>query len=321
VRPLPSAAKHQCGVFSARQALNAGWTRSALHHAVRTGVLIKLRPGAYQVTDLSLVAELNPYEQARWRHAAPGVATVLTTEAVASHSTAAVLQGIPLLFIPRQACVCVMPWWTGRIGGVHLHRCALPRKKLVDVNCTSTERIVVDLAREHGVAAGVVAADFALHERRTTLAKLDTELEGCRRWPGVRSAREAIAFADGRTESVLESRSRLALRDWGVPAPRPQARIGNEWGGFVGRLDFYWDEFGVGGEADGDVKYGGTDPEPLIEEKKRQGRFEDLEMPIVRWGSGDINDFGSVVARLRRAFARAARTPREERRWILLPPL
>ncbi len=322
MRSIPPEAAAQCGVFSTSQALRAGWTSSALHHATRRGDLRRLRRGAYEVTDLAAIAPgLSELDQARWRHAAPGIAAVLTTLAVASHSTAAVLRGIPLLFVPARACVCVVPWWTGRMVGVHLHRCTMPLPAPVAVPSTELERTVIDLAREHGVASGVVAADYVLHKGMTTLAELQAAMDSCLRWPGVRAAREAIGLAEARTESVLETRSRLALRAWGLPAPEPQARIANEWGGFVGRVDFYWDEFGVVGEADGDVKYGGTEPEPLIKEKRRQGALEDLELPVVRWGSSDLRHFGPVAERLRRTFNRAARLPRDQRRWVVLPPL
>jgi hypothetical protein len=183
------------------------------------------------------------------------------------------------------------------------------------------ERTIIDLAREHGVAAGVVAADFALHQGLTTLRSLYESLDLCVRWPGVVAAREAIALASPFSESVLESRSRLKLREFGLPEPEPQARLGNQWGEFVGRVDFYWDEFGVVGEADGDMKYAGTDPAPLLKEKKREQELADLELGVVRWSHGDLRDFGPVADRLRRAFARGASRPRSERRWTVLPRL
>jgi hypothetical protein len=155
----------------------------------------------------------------------------------------------------------------------------------------------------------------------TDEVELTAELDRCVRWPGIRAAREAIAFADARGESVLESRSRLKIRDAALPAPEPQARIGNESRRFVGRVDFYWDEYGVVGEADGDMKYDGSDTEALIEEKKRQERLENLGLEIVRWGTSDLADFADVARRLRRAFARGLRKPVSERLWTVLPPL
>ena len=51
---------------------------------------------------------------------------------------------------------------------------------------------------------------------------------------------------------------------------------------FRGRCDFYWDEFGVVGEADGRDKYDGRDV--LWDEKERQEDLERLGIVVVRWG-------------------------------------
>ena len=184
-----------------------------------------------------------------------------------------------------------------------------------------SERIAIDLAREHGVVAGVVAMDYLLHQKVTTVAALQEDLARCVRWPGVRHAREALLRADARSESVLESRSRLKFAEFGLPEPEPQVRIGNEWGDFVARVDFYWDEFGIYGEADGDVKYDGGEPDSLVLEKRRQSALDDLDLEAVRWGSADLGNFAPVAARLERAIARRRRRPITDRRWRVLPRL
>ena len=318
MRELPYHAAEQCGVFTTAQARRAGWTTTALRHAVRSGRLVRLRIGAYQ--DASLDG-LNQFERARWRHAAPAIAAVLTTPgALASHSTSAVARGIPLLFIPMRPCVSVVPWHTGEISRVHVHRCTAAPLTLPAgyVPCTSIERTLIDLAREHGATAGVVSLDYALHEQLTDLSRLYTELDRCVRWPGVRAAREAIRLADARSESPLESRSRLKIPEFGLAAPEPQVSIGNESGGFVGRVDFYWDEFGVVGEVDGAVKYDDEQDRPLHKEKLRQEALENLGLEVVRWGATELRDFDAVAARLRRAFARGAKPGSQDRRWTVL---
>lgn len=262
---------------------------------------------------------MSTFERQRWLHAAPAVAAVLTTPgALASHSTAAVLRGLPLAFLPHRPCVSVVPWHTGEISQVHVHRCtAAPQTLPVgEVGCSSVERTLIDLAREHGLAGGVVPMDVALRNGSTTFDRLYTELDRCVRWPGVRTAREAIALADPLSESPLESQSRLKFGKFGLPQPEPQVSIGNTAGQFVARVDFYWDKFGVVGEADGAVKYEGIDVSPLHEEKKRQEALENLGLTVVRWGYADLHDFEPVSMRLRRAFRRP-----KERGWIVLPRL
>jgi hypothetical protein len=321
VMRLPFDTEQQCGVFTSEQAFAAGWTKAQLSYAVRRDRIDRLRRSVYQAVD---AFALSDHERARWVHAGQAIGAVLMTPgSAASHSAAAALRRMPLLFLPEAACMTVAPWFTGDIARVHVHRCGSRPFSLPvgSVACTRVERTAIDLAREHGVTAGLVALDYALHTGMTDLGKVLEDLERCARWPGVRQAREAVSLADGRSESVLESRSRLKLREFGVPEPDLQRSIGNEWGGFVARVDFYWDGFGVVGEADGAMKYDGTDPEPLLAEKKRQGALEDLELEVVRWGSADLRNFGPVAQRLNRAFSRGQRRPRSERRWTVLPPL
>jgi very-short-patch-repair endonuclease len=184
------------------------------------------------------------------------------------------------------------------------------------VGCLSVERTLIDLAREHGLVSGVVAMDYALGQKLTSVATVSAELDACARWPGVRNAREALALADPLSESPLESRSRLKFREVGIRPPKTQIRIGDAAARFIGRVDFYWDEYGVVGEADGAVKYDGTDPAPLHGEKLRHEALEDAGLTVVRWGNSDLNDFSQVATRLRRAFGRPI-----ERRWTVLPRL
>ena len=46
-------------------------------------------------------------------------------------------------------------------------------------------------------------------------------------------------------------------------------------------MDFYWDEFGVAGEADGRGKY--DDRDVLSAEKDRQEDLENLRLAVTRW--------------------------------------
>ena len=132
----------------------------------------------------------------------------------------------------------------------------------------------------------------------------------CARWPGIRKAREVIEFADGRAATPLESISRVAFREMGLPAPQLQVTlIRDEWGNPKAIVDFYWEQFRVVGEADGLLKYDDEDERlSLRAEKLRQEELEALGFIVVRWGWDDIWRRPEWVAyRLRTAFAKGAR--------------
>jgi hypothetical protein len=97
----------------------------------------------------------------------------------------------------------------------HLGR-ELPARVLTvhDIAVTGLARTSLDLAREHGFSAGVVAID---HELRAgvVLREFEQELARMTSWPYVRTARAALAFGDPGAESVGESLTRVLLAELG----------------------------------------------------------------------------------------------------------
>jgi hypothetical protein len=98
-----------------------------------------------------------------------------------------------------------------------------------------------------------------------------------------------LALAVEAAESVGESRSRALIHVLGLPAPVLQhAFYGSD--GFIGRTDFFWPEYGVIGEFDGDAEYldddllgGRTAREAVLAEKNREYRLRALGYMVVRW--------------------------------------
>jgi len=169
---------------------------------------------------------------------------------------------------------------------------------------TSVARTVVDLARASSFRTGVVAADSALRSRQTSKADLGLCMTACARWPGIQNARRAVAFADGRAESVLESISRVAFADLGLPPPDLQAWVGDEEE-VIGRADFLWRAYRTVGEADGAVKY--ADPARAMAQLERDARLRAAGFEVVHFTWQDITRApGQVVASIKTAFQRGA---------------
>jgi hypothetical protein len=120
-------------------------------------------------------------------------------------------------------------------------------------------------------------------------------------------ARRVIEFADGRAESIGESRSRVAIMLAGLPAPQPQWEVRDDNGMLLGRSDFGWPEHGVLGEFDRRTKYGrllGAGEEPgdaVLREKLREDAMRAERWGMVRWTWPELDDFGPVAERWHRA--------------------
>ena len=269
MRPLPSST-----VFSRADLRALGWTDAAVSRAVAAGRLVRLRRG--QFCRPGPVAE----------QALAVAAARARAGSVISHGSAALLHGLPVLgrrsHLPE---ITVPPNGTGSAHAAHLHRATLAPDEVVLVGgapVTSVARTVIDLARAGSTACGVAAIDAALNRRLVTADDLDEVVRRCWNWPRIRRALRALRLADARAESALESVSRLVIGWLRLPVPDLQTVVADRFGRVIGRLDFYWDEFGVAGEADGRGKYDSR--EILTLEKERQEQLEDETLVVVRWG-------------------------------------
>ena len=315
---LPPAARDQFGVFTYEQAAAHGWSKSALSHAVRQERLVRLRRGVY--ADSGVMAGSDAAARRRQLIVRSCAAVLAERDSIASHRSAAALAGLPILTTPATPCVTIAPSRHGAIEGVHLHRAGLARPSDVVraglIERTSTARTAVDIAREVGVDEAVVVGDAALHRGMTDVHRLRAVAHRYSHWPGMRRAFEAIDRCDGRAESPLESISRLRIGESDLPTPQLQVEISDHRGQWLGRTDFFWEEFGVVGEADGMEKYDGVGPSPLRAEKRRQERLEQAGLVVVRWGWADLRNLPEFAARLERGLASAAVRPAADRLWI-----
>jgi hypothetical protein len=316
-KPLPSEP------LTVAEANELGWTRAARRHAVRRGDLDQLGRSVIAVPmDLDDdLAERRIRELALLR--AAQASSLRCSRAVISHLPAAVGLGLPTYGDLDRPCLTVPPGTALRhLADAHLHRATLPPEDIVDLagfNLTTPRRTILDVAREHGVPAGVVAADFALHEGLVDRQSLAAAYDLCAGWPGRRRARITLSFADGAAESPLESLSRLHIAAARLPRPALQAEICDLDGQYITRCDFYWDEFGVVGEADGMLKYR-TDGERALTERATQKRLERCGLIAVRWGWPDLFAFDAVARQLTLSFGRGARRGSRDRRWGLVRP-
>lgn len=303
-------------VLTRSELLARGWEPSELRRLRGTSQLVSIRRGAYARADPRLS---DPRELHLVRVGA--AARAMSEQAVVSHVSAAVLYGF-LLWRADLSRVHITRarGRGGRISSdVHVTPAPLDAEEVVLVDglrVTSPARTVVDLLRGLAFEQGVVVADSALRSGLVDAAALQAAVARARGWPGVPRARRAVAFADGRSESVGESRSRVAIARAGLPAPQPQLEVFDRQHVLVGRCDFGWTERHTVGEFDGKLKYErdlAPDEEAgkvVFTEKCREDALRDCDLEVARWVWSELRDFRPVVRRIERAFARAARRRR-----------
>lgn len=228
---------------------------------------------------------------------------------VGSHRSAAAIHGLDLLgrWRAAEAVTVTRPpgqgSGTGR-AGVRVHVAALPGEHVTvcgGLLVTSVARTVVDLARTSPFRDGVVVADSALRTGQTSKGELLAVAADCAKWPGIHRARLVVEFCDGKSESPLESISRVAFRDHGLPAPELQVWVGDEDDGLVGRADFLWRRHQTIGEADGAIKY--ADAGRAISQLRRDDALRQAGFQVVHFTWDEINRVPhQVAASIRRAF-------------------
>jgi predicted transcriptional regulator of viral defense system len=288
---LRAAAERQLGLVTAADARRAGYTHPEIRHLCSSGAWVRLRRGVYVPT-----GDLAGMEAAGRRHRLDCLAVLLDLGrpvAAVSHVSAARLWGLPVRRSPGTTVRVTDPVTWRRGKGFHMTQAALPPGDVVmagPVRLTAAPRTLVDCAREWPLDDAVVAMDAALLAGHVTPQQLREAVAAARRWRGAPRAARAVALADGRAESPLETRGRLRLVGAGL-APsglQVEIRTGTR---LVAVVDAWFEDAAVAVEFDGRVKY--TDPwrEPghvLWEEKRREDELRALGIRVVRIADPDL---------------------------------
>ena len=292
-----------------RDAVATGWSDGELSRLVRAGELSRLRRGAY--VDSVLPAEPAALHRLLVRATMAG----LRRPAVVSHQSAAVLHGLPLWDVPLDRVhVTRRPRaWNDSSAVLCCHVAQLRDDEVVEMDglqVTDPVRTALDLARSLPLEAAVVALDAALHLGALSHELLRGRLFDIAGTPGSRTAARAVTAADGRSESVGESRSRVILYRWKLPPSDLQFEIRSPSGVLVARSDFVWEADRLVGEFDGRIKYGRLlrpdqdAGDAVFAEKRREDAVRDENWGVVRWVWADLEVPHRFAARVRRGLER-----------------
>ncbi|MGZ8179038.1 hypothetical protein ACXVUM_14005 [Williamsia sp. SKLECPSW1] len=295
-------------------ALDAGMTDWMLRTGVRTGNLDRLYRGTYVprresfITDDGRLLGADSMEARRdhYRRRVTAAARVGEERKTASHHSAAALHRIPVLGLPDDIHFTTDRHSGGRRKGraFFLHASPLPPDEVTVVDgvpVTTLARTAMDVARTGSFAEALVVLDGALRAGATGVELTMVTSRGRRR-RGIALVRQAMTWADGRSESADESLSRALMIRAGIPMPDLQVEYREDDGEVFARVDFDWGGRVVG-EFDGLVKYG--DAADVIAEKRREDKLRALGIIVVRWTWDDLRNPERFIAQLRRAFATA----------------
>lgn len=293
------------------EARTAGITRSQIRAAIAAGTITRVRHGVICVSGMN-----GGDRREQTLHRVRALLTRMDSDIVVSHSSAAILHGLPL---PPG----------GDDGLVHLT--SLRRRRLqvpgafihaargdVTEHITSIEgvpvvtamRAAIDVARGRSLPHALIPLDAAvrhcvINDPRTHAYRYDDERAECtqvteevirslraqvahlRYCTGIELLRRASLLVSPLSESPLESGSRGELIDAGMPPLALQFRF-IDGRGDGRRADFLLVE-GLIGEADGMIKYDGEDGrERLHAEKLRDLAAAEVAIRTLRWSARDV---------------------------------
>ncbi|MFW0783899.1 hypothetical protein AAFP35_05210 [Gordonia sp. CPCC 206044] len=276
--------------------IGAGRSDADLRRDVRTGVVERVWQGAY----LPAADGLADHAETVERHRATVIAAARSggPGRVASHVSGAAMHRIPM-FEPDLSKVHFTSATTGKtVARGVIHQARLSESDVViidDIPVTSLARTVCDVARTGTLHQAVCVLDSGLH-LGVTVDELDEQVLRLRRHHGSVLLRTAVPLANGLSESVGESVSRLVLAEHPlIPMPECQVEICVEMNGRRKvRADFGWRDadgvLRVVGEFDGRFKYhrsspfGDRLPEDVIyQEKLREDAIRATGPLVVRW--------------------------------------
>ncbi|GAA3554634.1 hypothetical protein GCM10022197_07200 [Microlunatus spumicola] len=305
------------GYVTRGEALAHGETDQTLHAALRSGVLVRLRYGAYALAHV--VADLD--EAGRHVLLARACLAQQRGRVALAGPSAALFRGYDV-FGHDLETVHLARLDAGsarRESGVVHHRLgsavALGVEVRDQVLVVSAQDAVWQTALLSELEGGVVTADSALHQHPELALPLARVAAASLAQPHSRTARLALRLARGESESPGESLTRMACFRHGIPAPALQRDVVDHRGRLIGRADFYWEQFRLLGEFDGRIKYqrllreGETDTQAVVREKTREDEMRATACGMSRfvWSEVQPGSTGRRMAKLQHELEQSRR--------------
>jgi len=296
------------GFFTRAEARDAGYDDKAIARAARTGLWHRFRRGYYSFGDVW--SALSDVERHRVRSRA--VLHSLGDAVALSHVSASVFHGVDIWGIPLDRVhVTRLDGGAGRVEGDVVHHEGLcVEKDVVEVGgdlVMRPERAAIEAVGRVDSEVALAHFDSVLHHGRCDADALQRQFDRMSRWPFTQHLHIAVRMSDGHSASIGESRGRSFCFRHRLPLPELQHDVYGQDGSLLGTCDWWWPEYDLLGEFDGELKYGrllapGQQPGDVVfAEKQREDLIREatgLRMIRVIWH--DYERPRLLVARMER---------------------
>jgi len=287
----------ETGLIRRDELIRSGVGAELVDKALRRRAIIPLQRGFYHPGDHTP----NALHRAR-----AAVLTVGGCDAVASHRTAARVHGlevgsggpekVTIARGERRPHRTRLVFHTSRLGPEDV-------EVIGGIGVTTVARTLVDLCRTvTDRTRAIWAVERALALGRVTRDEMEAVLVRLARAPGIRRAAAWVRLAEPASGSPLETASRLALLDAGLPPPELQVRVVRA-DGRVAYLDLAYRQARVGLEMDGRSEHGME--LAVLDDRDRENQVVAREWTVYRFSWNDVHQRrASYVATVRNAIGR-----------------
>ncbi|MCW2791184.1 MAG: hypothetical protein JWO76_282 [Nocardioides sp.] len=299
--------------FTRAEARDLGYDDRDVARLVRHRVWVRFRRGFYCFADVWDPLDDVGRHQVRSR----AVLRSLGSAVALSHVSGAIAHGVSVWGVDlRRVHVTRLDGGPGRIEGdvVHHEGFCLDEDVIEIAGCRALqpERCALEAASRTSSESALVILDSLLCGGKADVDTLMRRFELMWCWPFMRSLHIVVRMADGRAQSVGESRGRHLCWVGRLPAPELQFEVYDASGTLIGVTDWAWPAHGLLGEFDGRVKYGrllkpGMDAGAVVfAEKEREDLLRDVTgMRMVRVIWSDYDRPQVTAARIRRRLDKA----------------
>jgi hypothetical protein len=302
------------GVFLTREAEALGYHDKAIRREVASGRWVRVRRGAYVLVEIYAQLDLRQ----RYDLFSRAAVRQTWTPVVLSHTSSLSQWDCPLWEADLTEVHLTRPDGNTqrRYAQVRTHRGAFAEGDIVEHNgllVTAPVRAALEYTTIADVEHSLVEVDDLLHRKLVELADLRARYAAMTHWPGTLITDLVLRLANGRSESVGETRARYLVWSQGLPTPEVNYPVHDESGRVVAWVDLAWPELGLFLEFDGKVKYerllkpGERASDVVVREKQR----EDMICRLTGWRCirivwADLYEPRVTAARIRAMFRAAA---------------